>query len=104
MLGMSELEVDGLRWGYTYLQTDHHLEQQDRISLLTLATLMYLRGVDEKRVKTKNYEGKLTKTKSFTMLGCFSGPEFRADIETNKGKSKLRFIVSEQTSGIYRNN
>ncbi|MBI2631752.1 hypothetical protein HYW75_02005 [Candidatus Pacearchaeota archaeon] len=104
MLGMPEFEVDGRRWYCTYLESDTRMPSLDRIKLVTIATLMYICGIDEKKIETENYEGTLRKTKDCDIVGSIIGPEFKAELQTYRGNTRLRFIVSEVTPGINRDN
>ncbi len=87
----------GYRWGYTFLIADAKLRGDDRLYLLREATEMYLGNEDERPLKTDSLEGRLTTQGKYDSLGSFGGQRFDAEVETDKGKAKVRFLVEERT-------
>lgn len=90
--------IDYGRWGITYLVTDSSLSMQDREELLMYATVMYLNRDKIKEVKGDNYEGVLETEGEHQMLGNFGGQRFSARLETNHGKSRVDFLVTERVN------
>jgi len=93
---MSLYGYDEARWGVTFIQTDSALSFEDRGSLLIAATEMYLEKQNERKVEGEEFEGVLRNTKERYMCGCFSGLGFEAEIETEHGKRRLSFLVTEK--------
>ena len=89
----------GFRWGITFLTTSTAISEESREELFYHATGMYLRKEGEREVKEGDYEGMVSTIWKYDVLGSFAGVRFDADLETEKGKIKLRFLVSEQTGG-----
>tara|TARA_B110000196_G_C20596415_1_gene408701 strand:+ start:238 stop:546 length:309 start_codon:yes stop_codon:yes gene_type:complete len=94
------LEHNGMRWGYVFLKSASHLQQNDILDVMRGAVEMYLDGENERELKASFYEGKLYTQNKYELLGSLGGQRFDAEIETNKGKDILTFLVSEQTSGM----
>ena len=91
---------EGYRWGFTFLVADARLTEDERVGLVYEATTMYLQGERKKRVRGETYEGLLYTAGNVETLGTFSGQQFDAVIETDGGKAKLRFLVTEAMDGI----
>jgi len=84
------------------LRTDTRLSEDQREYLLVKATIMYLNEEKRKRVKTDEFEGVIYTEGKYGMIGSFGGLEFRAEIDTDGGKAKLSFLVSERTNRMHR--
>tara|TARA_B100001029_G_C14972165_1_gene400886 strand:+ start:297 stop:605 length:309 start_codon:yes stop_codon:yes gene_type:complete len=94
------LEHKGMRWGYVFLKSPTHLDKDDVFDVMRDAVEMYLDGERERDLKESFYEGKLYTQNKYELIGALGGQRFDAEIETNKGKDVLTFLVSEQTSGM----
>jgi hypothetical protein len=75
------------------------LSNEDKLELVTKATLLYLNGEERMEVSGDGYEGILYTNHEWKVVGGFSGQQFDAVIESDADKEKLRlrFLVSEQT-------
>lgn len=93
------LERQGLRWGYTFLRTASHLNQEELTNLMIEATEMCLSGEEERKLKSDNFEGKIWTMYRYEVLGNFGGQRFDAELETIHGRDTATFLVSEQTGG-----
>ena len=87
------------RWGFTFLLGNSLLNNDEKLKLLTLATLLYFKGEDRVEVSGPGYEGVLFTRHEWKVVGGFSGQQFDAEIETEADERKvhIRFLVSEQT-------
>lgn len=90
------------RWGFTFLQTDLRLTEKQRYFLLERATIMYLNDKMQEYCRLtedgeNSLEGRISTKGEYGVLGTFQGVKFSAEVDTNKGKAKLAFLVSEQT-------
>ncbi|MFH0701047.1 MAG: hypothetical protein V2A62_01275 [Candidatus Woesearchaeota archaeon] len=92
-----DLENSGYRWGIIFLRGDSRLLEKERLELMMEATVMYLQGEEERKVKSTAYEGRLYTQGKHDVIGCLSGQRFEAELEMDCGKVSLRFLVSEQT-------
>lgn len=94
---MLELEVGGSRWGIAYLVADSRLSERDRRDLFINAIEMSLYDEDERKVGGEGYEyeGIIHTEGKKQLLGVFFGKRFDGEIDTNYGKSKLRFLIKE---------
>ena len=72
--------------------------------LLDIAADMYFGGAKERQVSLDGYRGLVSTKNEWSVLGCFSGQVFYAEIwpEDGKEKTKLSFLISEQTYGLGR--
>src|SRR5262247_3799119 len=91
--------MTGVRWGFTFLMGTSLLSEEDKLDLVTKATLLYLNGEERTEVSGKGYEGVLYTKHEWKVVGGFSGQQFDAilDSEADQEKLRLRFLVSEQT-------
>ncbi len=89
--------LDAFRWGYTFLLADGRLTAAERSYLLGEATKMYLVNEEERAVRLDSLEGRLYTKGQYDSLGHFGGQRFDAELDTSRGKVKLRFLVSEQS-------
>ncbi|MFH0890112.1 MAG: hypothetical protein V1836_03150 [Candidatus Aenigmatarchaeota archaeon] len=96
---MFNYNVAGVRWGFTFLRGASYLSEADKFGLMTHATEMYLRQEDERPVKSNHYTGRITTQRKYEILGTFGGIHFDAELETERGKDRMSFLVSEQTKG-----
>ena len=91
--------MTGIRWGFTFLLGNSLISNEDKHALVAKATLLYLNGEDRAEICGDGFEGVLFTNHEWKVLGGFSGQQFEAVIESNseEGKLRLRFLVSEQT-------
>ncbi len=88
--------LDSCRWGITFLVTDSRFSEEERDALMIKAITMYLAGQKKGRIKTEVYEGEISSNGEYQMLGSFGGQRFRAVLDTDHGKSRLEFLVTEK--------
>ena len=88
-------------WGYTVLETATSISDEDRKYIMSHAASMYVEKTDTKKIGTANLEGIIKTNGDIAFLGSFSGQVYEADIETEKSREKLRFLVSEQGRGSF---
>jgi len=90
-----------IRWGFTFLMGNSLISNKDKLDLVAKATLLYLNGEDHAEVSGEGFEGVLYTNHEWKVIGGFSGQQFDAilDSDTDEGKLRLRFLVSEQTLG-----
>ncbi|MBI2173129.1 MAG: hypothetical protein HYT73_02885 [Candidatus Aenigmarchaeota archaeon] len=96
---MFDQEINGARWGVSYLTTDSRLPELERFRILCEATGMYLSEEDERYVMSEHYEGRVYTKREYGMLGAFGGVKYYAELDTTYGKSRLSFLISERTGG-----
>src|SRR5213083_1442594 len=91
--------MTGVRWGVTFLIGTSLLSDGDKQDLVAKATLLYLNGEERAEVSGAGFEGVLYTNHEWKVVGGFSGQQFDAilDSDTDEGKLRLRFLVSEQT-------
>jgi len=91
--------MTGIRWGFTFLMGDSLISNEDKLDLVAKATLLYLNGEERTEVSGSGFEGILYTNYEWKVVGGFSGQQFDAvlDSDTDEGKLRLRFLVSEQT-------
>ena len=91
--------MTSVRWGFTFLMGTSLLSEDDKLVLVAKATFLYLNGEERTEVSGNGYEGVLYTNHEWKVVGCFSGQQFDAVLESDKDKEKirLRFLVSEQT-------
>ena len=91
--------MTGLRWGFTFLIGNSLLRDEEKLDLVSKATLMYLNGDSRIEVSGDSFEGVLSTNREWKVMGSFSGQQFDAFLDSNAddGKLHLRFLVSEQT-------
>jgi len=91
--------MTGVRWGFTFLMGNSLLSEDDKLNLVTKATLLYLEGKDRIEVSGDHYEGVLYTNHEWKVVGGLSGQQFDAilDSDADEEKLRLRFLVSEQT-------
>jgi len=91
--------MTGVRWGFTFLMGNSLISNDDKLNLVAEATLLYLKGEERTEVSGDGFEGILYTHHEWKVVGGFSGQQFDAilDSDTDEGKLRLRFLVSEQT-------
>ncbi|SRR5216110_1547339 len=91
--------MTGIRWGFTFLMGNSLMSNEDKLDLIAKATLLYLNGEERTEVSGNGFEGILYTNHEWKVVGGFSGQQFDAilDSDTEEGKLRLRFLVSEQT-------
>jgi hypothetical protein len=91
--------MTGARWGFTFLMGTSLLSNEEKLDLVSKATLMYLNGDERIDVSGNGYEGVLYTNHEWKVVGGFSGQQFDAilDSDADEDKLRLRFLVSEQT-------
>ena len=69
--------------------------------MVGMAADMYFSGEQERRILIDGYQGLLSTEQEWSVLGCFSGQGFYAELWPEEGeeKIKLSFLISEQTFG-----
>lgn len=99
-------EYAGIRWGIAFLFSDSRLNDEEQDVLFREAIMLDLKGKKSSRIRTSALEGKVYRSKSFVMVGSYlSGVQYDAEVDSAEhGSMKLRFVVSEQTSGRYSKN
>jgi hypothetical protein len=94
------LNHKGLRWGYVFLSAALYVSGEDVEALMREAVEMFLNGEKAREVDGNNFEGTLSTQNKYELIGSIGGQRFDADLETENGKDKASFLVSEQTNGI----
>ena len=91
--------MTGIRWGFTFLMGNSLISNEDKLDLVAKATLLYLNGEERTEVSGNGFEGILYTNYEWKVVGGFSGQQFDPvlDSDTDEGKLRLRFLVSEQT-------
>ena len=91
--------MTAVRWGFTFLLGNSLISNEDKLNLVATATLLYLNGEERTEVSGDGFEGILYTNHEWKVVGGFSGQQFDAvlDNDTDDGKLRLRFLVSEQT-------
>jgi hypothetical protein len=91
----------GLRWGFIFLSGKSSLIDSERLKVVGMAADMYFNGEKERKISIDGYRGLLSTNQEWSVLGCFSGQVFYAELwpEDGEEKTRLRFLISEQTFG-----
>jgi len=91
----------GLRWGFIFLSGSAILPDKERLRVVGMAADMYFGGEQERQISIEGYRGLLSTKQERSVLGCFSGQVFYAELwpENGEEKTTLRFLISEQTFG-----
>ncbi len=87
--------IDARRWDYKFYEIATGLKLEDRLKVVGEAIDMYLSKDKERSLKGERYEGRLYQDGS-GVLGGFAGTIYRAELETNKGKQKMSFLIIEK--------
>jgi hypothetical protein len=77
------------------------LIDSERLKVVGMAADMYFNGEKERKISIDGYRGLLSTNQEWSVLGCFSGQVFYAELwpEDGEEKTRLRFLISEQTFG-----
>jgi hypothetical protein len=91
----------GLRWGFIFLAGKSDLPDEERLKVVRIAADMYFGGAKERQISIDGYRGLVSTKSEWSVLGCFSGQLFYAEVwpEDGSEKSNLKFLISEQTYG-----
>jgi hypothetical protein len=91
--------MNQVRWGFSFLLGSSALNSEEKLKLVTQATVLYLNNKERMEIAGDGYEGVLYTRREWKVIGGFSGQQFDAEIESaaDEGKIRLRFLVSEQT-------
>ena len=91
----------GLRWGFIFLSGKSDLPDKERLKMAGMAADMYFGGKKERQISIDGYRGLLSTEQEWSVLGCFSGQVFYAELwpEDGEEKTNLSFLISEQTFG-----
>ena len=84
-----------IRWGFVVLGSDLPLSDDLRNDLLVLAIRAYLDDTPAVDFDWERATGRLTTRGEATALESFVGQKFVAEMETEGGKAKVRFLVTE---------
>ena len=95
MFCTNKVVYQGKVWEYVYLETDTTIPEPDREHFAWNVIDMNFKEQDTRKLKGEKYEGRVKKGK-FTGFGTFYGQQFLADIETDRGKSKLSLILLDR--------
>ena len=90
-----------LRWGFIFLSGQSSLSDKERLRVVGMAADMYFNGEKERQISIEGYRGLLSTKQEWSVLGCFSGQVFYAELWPEDGEERinLRFLISEQTFG-----
>ncbi len=86
-----------MRWGITYLLPDTKLSIEQNRYILNQATEMHYKGEEERKITLQDMEGIIHTEGKFQTLGVYGGQHFRAEVETENGKSNIAFLVCDMT-------
>jgi hypothetical protein len=91
----------GLRWAFIFLSGKSDLSEKERFRVVGMAADMYFKGEEERQISIDGYQGLLSTEQEWSVLGCFSGQVFNAELWPEDGEEKvnLSFLISEQTFG-----
>ncbi len=84
-----------IRWGFVVLGSDIPLSEELRNDLLVLAIRAYLDDTPSVDFDWDGACGRLTTRGEATALESFVGQKFVAEMETEGGKARVRFLVTE---------
>lgn len=94
------LEHKGFRWGYVFLTAAAHITPEDVQALMKQAVEMFINDEHLREIQGASFEGQLHTQKKYELIGELGGQRFDADLETESGRDKASFLVSEQTQGL----
>ena len=98
-------EYAGVRYSIGFLLGDSRLSEEDEEYLFAEALMLDFNNKKSVKLKSDTLEGRVFLSKSFAMIGSFSGRQYDIELDSEKaGSMKLRFIVSELTPGINSKN
>ena len=91
----------GLRWAFIFLSGKSNLSDKERLKVVGMAADMYFGKEKERQITIDGYRGLLSTEQEWSVLGCFSGQVFYAELWPEDGEEKvtLSFLISEQTFG-----
>ena len=90
------ITVRSKEWEYSLLNMSGFTSEEERQALVKTSITTYLDRKKEGRFKGERYEGAVEKVKGYAMIAPgFSGVEFKATIENERGTSKLAVLVCE---------
>ena len=91
----------GLRWAFIFLSGKSNLSEKEKLRVVGMAADMYFGGEKERQISIEGYQGLLSTEQEWSVIGCFSGQVFYAELwpEDGEAKVKLSFLISEQTYG-----
>lgn len=92
---MITYECKSKRFGTIFLRGDPRLVEEVRLEILVEAAEMFLGKERKRKVKGDDYEGVLRTEGKYAVIGCHSGQEFYATLDTRFGKSEISFLVSK---------
>ena len=92
---------NGRRWGFAFFQGDSRLGVEGLDEIVLHAVNMHLKDEKRSEIKNNNYEGVVYTNNNYELLGSFGGKRFDAELDTNKGKVKLRFLITEYMEGVF---
>lgn len=89
----------GLRWGFIFLSGKSNLPDDERLRVVGMAADMYFKGESDRQISIDGYRGQLSTEQEWSVVGCFSGQVYHAELWPEDGEEKinLSFLVSEQT-------
>ncbi len=87
--------IDARRWDYKFYEIATGLKLEDRLDVVAEAIDMYLSKDEERSLKGERYEGRMYQDGA-GVLGGFAGTVYRAELETNKGKQRMAFLIIER--------
>ena len=91
----------GLRWAFIFLSGKSNLSDKEKLKVVGKAADMYFGGEKERQISIDGYRGLISTEQEWSVLGCFSGQVFYAELWPEDGEEKvnLSFLISEQTFG-----
>ena len=91
----------GLRWAFIFLSGKSNLSHEEKLKMVGMAADMYFKGEKERQISIDGYRGLLSTEQEWSVLGCFSGQVFYAELwpEDGEERVKLSFLISEHTFG-----
>ena len=92
MSSVNTLMYKGRPVGWVYVDFDPRLNKAIQGNLAWNMVDMHVSGDDLRDIKNGGYEAQITKG-NYVSMGMFTGPLFRVEIETDRGKSKLAFML-----------
>jgi hypothetical protein len=81
---------------YAFVSFDGKLSIEDKLHFVSEAIRMYKAREKKRHVHGEKYEGVITTDGKRSLLGTFSGQVFNAEVDTNRGKSTLCFLLREK--------
>ena len=83
------------RWGFVVLGTNLKLDDGLRNDLLMLACRTYLDDETSVDIDWEGMSGKLYARGEAAQLGTFVGQRFVAEVDSDEGRGKVDFLVTE---------